>query len=91
MQRSPISCYEDCNLSSGPSGSLVIVHWARQHAQTKGMSGTNPSRAGSIAEKKLFPVPIRTFVAKHWKYNRHPCCEVEAEFGSRTIQRLIDR
>jgi hypothetical protein len=23
--------------------------------------------------------------------NRHPCCEVEAEFGSRTIQRLIDR
>ena len=22
--------------------------------------------------------------------NRHPCCEVEAELGSRTIQRLID-
>ena len=25
------------------------------------------------------------------EYDRHPCCKVEAELGSRTIQRLIDR
>jgi hypothetical protein len=25
------------------------------------------------------------------EYDRHPCAEVEAEFGSRPIERLIDR
>src|SRR6185437_3516136 len=25
------------------------------------------------------------------EYDRHPCCEVETELGSRPIQRLIDR
>src|ERR1700733_9238024 len=25
------------------------------------------------------------------EYDRHPCCEVETELGSRTVQRLIDR
>src|SRR5579875_3590355 len=25
------------------------------------------------------------------EYDRHPCCEVEAQLGPRTIQRLIDR
>jgi hypothetical protein len=24
------------------------------------------------------------------EYDRHPCCEVEAELGPRSIQRLVD-